>query len=335
MARKDPDFLCAEMMAEVLAEVQESEAFEAPVLVIGEPTGLVVQSLSVPHESWARRAGTPVPATPLPPEGPFGTAILRMTRSVEELRFTMALAARRLLPGGKLYLFGSNDEGIRSAAKAFAANFESPQTLLTKRHCRVFGAVLAASPTDDDLQGFQEAVRVETETLDLTWMSWPGMFAHGRLDKGSAFLIQHLPELAGGERVLDYGCGAGVLSLALQRQTSGLDITLFDNDALALRTAEQNVEGGEGRCGTSLKALEGETYDLILSNPPIHSGKAQTFKILEKLIEEAPRHLLPGGRLRLVVQGTVPVARIAAGTPYRSVVPVAENRSFVVWDLVV
>lgn len=334
MARKDPDFVCAEVMAEAL----EGEAFEAPVLIIGEPTGVLAQSLAgpldMPHESWARRAGSSVPPTPLPPEGPFGSVILRMTRSAEELRFTMALAARRLTPGGKLYLFGSNDEGIRSAAKAFAAHFETPQTLITKRHCRVFGAVLAATPGDDDLQSFHETIRVETKSLELTWMSWPGMFAHDRLDAGSAFLIEHLPDLNDGARVLDYGCGAGVLSLALQRKASGLNITLFDNDALALEAATRNVEGAEIKCGTSLADLEGEVFDLILSNPPIHSGKRQTYAILERLITEAPEHLRKGGRLRLVVQGTVPVQKMA-GDAWRNVLPVAEDRSFVVWDLLV
>lgn len=331
MAHKDPDFQAAEVMAEVL----ETATFEGPVLIMGEPTGALGQALEVPVENWARRAGTSVAATPWPAEGPFGTVLVRMTRSAEELKFVMALAARRLTPGGKLFLFGSNDEGIKSATKAFAPRFEVPQTLITKRHCRVFGAALKAAPSDDELQGFAEAVRIQTKTAELGWTSWPGMFAHGRLDVGSAFLIEHLPDLEEGARVLDYGCGAGVLSLALQRQAAGLDITLLDNDALALEVAARNVDGTTPCLGISMEALgEAEKFDLILSNPPIHIGKQQTYAMLESLILGAPERLNKGGHLRLVVQGTAPVERMMQEV-FTKVTAVADNRSFVVWDGVV
>lgn len=335
MARKDPDFQAAEVMAEVL----ESADFEGPILIMGEPTGALGNSLTgaleVPFESWARRAGTSIDATPWPADGPFGTVLVRMTRSAEELKFVMALAARRLVPGGKLFLFGGNDEGIKSAAKAFAPRFEAPQSLLAKRHCRVFGANLKTAPSDDELQGFAEAVRTQTKTLELAWTSWPGMFAHGRLDVGSGFLIEHLPDLEEGARVLDYGCGAGVLSLALQRQTSGLDITLLDNDALALETAAKTIDGATACLGTSMEALgEAPKFDLIVSNPPIHIGKQQTYAMLEQLIAEAPDRLVRGGHLRLVVQGTAPVERMMDEV-FTKVTAVADNRSFVVWDGVI
>jgi 16S rRNA (guanine1207-N2)-methyltransferase len=340
MARKDPDFQAAEVMAEALTKSladllvdrgSEGAPLGGRVLIVGDPTGFVGQSLSSEVSNWQRRAGLGMPATAGPDEGPFETAVVRMPKSTEELKFTLALAAQRLSPSGKLFVFGSNDEGIKSAAKGFFPYFEKPTSVMAKRHCRVWFANPASDAAAPDLTSYKEVVRVETNVGALQWVSWPGMFAHRRLDGGSAFLIDHLPELKPGARVLDYGCGAGVLSLALRRTAERPDLTLFDNDALALKTALENVPGAEGVLGSSLSDLETQGFDLILSNPPIHTGKAQTYAILERLIGEAPAHLNPGGRLRIVVQGTVPAGRLMEAA-FKASAPIAENRSFMIWE---
>ena len=57
---------------------------------------------------------------------------------------------------------------------------------------------------------------------------------------------------------------------------------------------------------------EADDYDAIVSNPPLHQGIAEDLRQLERLVADAPRHLAPGGELRLVVQRRVAVERLIA-----------------------
>ena len=52
---------------------------------------------------------------------------------------------------------------------------------------------------------------------------------------------------------------------------------------------------------------DGSHYDLIISNPPIHTEKQEQFMTLHNLIKTTPEYLQPGGKLILVVQARIPL----------------------------
>lgn len=166
-------------------------------------------------------------------------------------------------------------------------------------------------------------------TYDL--ISYPGLFAHGRLDPGTEALLTHLPKTEGPVRVLDFGCGTGIISRALLGMNEEAQVTLFDNDVLALEAAKENVPSADTVLGSSLTDLKGRAFDLILSNPPFHTGKDQDFSALEDLCRNAPKILERGGVIRMVVQRTAPVARWLEQSLGGAQV-IAENKSFRIWE---
>ena len=103
------------------------------------------------------------------------------------------------------------------------------------------------------------------------WVSYPGLFAAGRIDEGTALLLDVLPPLSAGARIADFGCGSGVIGAALA-ELPGIGLDMIDHDSLALLAARENVPAGRALLASSLSQAGGALYDAILSNPPLHAG---------------------------------------------------------------
>jgi 16S rRNA G1207 methylase RsmC len=135
---------------------------------------------------------------------------------------------------------------------------------------------------------------------DLRMTSGSGVFAQGRLDIGTAVLFRESEPPAPG-RILDLGCGYGMIGLAIAVAVPGAVVTGVDVNERALLLARENADslGVADRFTAALPAAvpAEATYDEIWSNPPIRIGKEALHDLL---LTWLPR-LKPGGRAVLVV----------------------------------
>ncbi|MFT4979953.1 MAG: 16S rRNA (guanine1207-N2)-methyltransferase, partial [Myxococcota bacterium] len=110
------------------------------VLVVGDRTGRVVPDLSnrsLTVHRWNRRAVGSQSATAWPEAGPYDAAVVRLPRSKAELEMTLHAAAADLKPGAPLYVYGANDEGIKSVGNRMASLLGETIALDARKHCRV------------------------------------------------------------------------------------------------------------------------------------------------------------------------------------------------------
>jgi 16S rRNA G1207 methylase RsmC len=135
---------------------------------------------------------------------------------------------------------------------------------------------------------------------ELSLVTGSGVFAQGRLDIGTSILFRETEPPAAG-RVLDLGCGYGVIGLAIAAAVPDARVTAVDVNARAVLLANENAAslGVADRYAASLPdevAADAE-FDEIWSNPPIRIGKQA---LHELLLAWLPR-LAPGGRAVMVV----------------------------------
>lgn len=218
-----------------------------------------------------------------------------------------AAAWRVLSPGGRLAVAGSNDAGIAGTLRRLADEIgQAPEPVIARSHARVavFRRVTAAGPA------MPPSSRLQVAGLDL--LAPPGGFAAGRLDEGTAILLDLLDDLSPPRRVLDLACGCGPLGLAALARWREATGHLADDDAAAVAATRANAEahGLAARCTvqwwTAGEALAVGGFDLALVNPPCHVGAVVDAAIGQAVLAAAAAALVPGGRLLAVANRRLP-----------------------------
>jgi 16S rRNA (guanine1207-N2)-methyltransferase len=132
--------------------------------------------------------------------------------------------------------------------------------------------------------------------------SRPGVFSHRRIDPGARQLLNAM-EVAAGSRVLDIGCGAGVLSLAAALRAPGVQVLAVDSSARAVECVARGATLNELNNISVVLNASGDypgqgTYDLVLANPPYYAA----FQIARLFALAGRAALRPGGQILMVTK---------------------------------
>lgn len=231
--------------------------------------------------------------------------ILVMPKAIERAEYALAQVAPLLKAGCPLYLVGEKKGGITRAEKLLSRLGDAPEKLDSARHCQLWRTRVGDEVPVFNLEDWQKTVSLTFPDQQVELASLPGVFSHGRLDEGSQLLLDELAPLPAG-KVLDFGCGAGVLATVLARRNPQCRFELVDVDALALYCAAQSLErngvSGDVYPSDGLSEVHGR-YAAVVSNPPFHTGVRHDTSIAERFFNEVTRNLSPRGELRIVANG--------------------------------
>jgi 16S rRNA (guanine1207-N2)-methyltransferase len=129
-----------------------------------------------------------------------------------------------------------------------------------------------------------------------------GVFSKAGIDYGSRVLIEAM-DIPPGARVLDVGCGYGPIGLSASALNRSGTVTMIDINERAVLLAKENaalngLDNVHVLQSDVYEAVQGQQFDVILTNPPIRAGKA----IVHRILEEAEQLLSPGGSIWVVIQ---------------------------------
>lgn len=263
-----------------------------PAELAAAPDGAVQFSPLVPGSEALEALG----------EGTLASLVMLAPPGTLERRYTMALALKALVTGGRLTVLAPKDKGGSRLGKELGA-FGCAVAETARRHHRICACERPAV-----LNGVDEALAegMPRPVAELGLWSQPGVFSWNRVDPGSALLLRHLPALSG--RGADLGCGIGSLAIAILGSQKVQHLTLVDIDRRAVEAARRNVDDprvdlrwADVRGGLSLKEL-----DFVVMNPPFHDGGAEDQALGQSFIRRAAEALRPSGVCWLVANRHLP-----------------------------
>ncbi|MEM2121203.1 MAG: methyltransferase [Candidatus Woesearchaeota archaeon] len=127
-----------------------------------------------------------------------------------------------------------------------------------------------------------------------------GVFSKDRIDKGTRALIENCI-VQDGWKVLDLGCGYGVIGIVIKKLFPKTEVFLSDINERAIKLSEMNAKLNN----VDVKIIKSflfdnikELFDTIIVNPPQAAG----LEICYKIIDQSYEHLKREGILQLVAR---------------------------------
>ena len=256
--------------------------------------------------------------------------IMRVPKSVALLEWQLHWLSEHLPQGVPVWLAGMDKHLPRQLVSLLQRYLGNGRAEYGWKKARLFSAQAPGQVLADT--GYPS--KVEAGDWQLTVHA--GVFAQQQLDIGARFFLDHLPQsLAAGSRVVDLGCGNGVIGLAALQASPGAEMTFCDESWLALESARDNVSRyfPEAQCqfhhGDGLLGLDND-FDCILLNPPFHDGHVVGDHVARRLFNQAARALAPGGELRVIGNRHLGYHKVLSRR-FGSVTVLGSNAKFVVW----
>lgn len=267
-------------------------------------------------------------------DGSMRRIVYRISKEKPVVHHILNNAFRLLAIDGELRVAGLKNDGTKTYIEKMRQRFgngdvEKHGVVYRGYFCKVEDSLCVS---ELDTQDYVNLRMVRTPDLD--FYSKPGVFGWNRIDQGSAFLLQYLPEYlvrAGTPptSLLDLGCGYGYLTL-MTRHLPLLRRVATDNNMAALDAMARNAEhygiDVDVVASDAAQSLQGG-FDLILCNPPFHQGFSVACDLTDKFLSSAQKQLSLHGAALFVVNAFIAIEKKAA-TYFSSVDVLANNRSF-------
>ncbi|MGB9748455.1 MAG: class I SAM-dependent methyltransferase [Candidatus Woesearchaeota archaeon] len=146
----------------------------------------------------------------------------------------------------------------------------------------------------------QKIISERIRGVDFSFCTASGVFSKNRIDRGTKALAENCL-VNDGWKVLDLGCGYGVIGIVIKKLFPKCEVVLSDVNERALKLSEINARLNN----VEVKIIKSflfdniqELFDTVIVNPPQAAG----LDICYKMIEQSYQHLKTNGLFQLVAR---------------------------------
>jgi len=145
-------------------------------------------------------------------------------------------------------------------------------------------------------------IRIELNKHIMEFDSGKDFFSPSKIDSGTLAMLSKV-EFQANDKVLDLGCGYGVVGIVAGKIIGGSKVVMSDisRDAIywaKYNAAKNNIDEIRIIQSNGYENITDKDFTLILSNPPYHSD----FSIAKRFIEEGFKRIALGGRMIMVTK---------------------------------
>lgn len=147
-----------------------------------------------------------------------------------------------------------------------------------------------------------QAIQTNIKGVDLTLQTQPGLFSPRQVDVGTLSMLSCV-DFTTEDKVLDLGCGYGVVGILAARLIGQEKVFLLDADAAAIECAKANAQAN-GLPELSVTHSDGFSrfqeagFTRILCNPPYHTD----FAVARQFILKGFNRMVIGGSMWFVTK---------------------------------
>ena len=149
----------------------------------------------------------------------------------------------------------------------------------------------------------KQTITYKINDVTFSLLTDTNVFAKNGIDYGSNLLLKVLLQEIDAGKVLDIGCGYGVIGLSLAHLIPDIQVVCSDINLRAVNLTIENMRAL--RLSERVTVLQSDLYEkiedefnYIVSNPPIRAGK----KVLDIIYTEGYKRIIKGGSLYLVIR---------------------------------
>ena len=229
--------------------------------------------------------------------------ILKVPRTLGFMQYQLSELSEVLNPGTPVIAAGKTKDIHNSTIKAFEQYIGETKTSLAVKKSR-----LIISSAQGGYKAADFPVNWPLEGTDYTISNHANVFSRDSLDIGARFFFNYLPQTTKTKKIIDLGCGNGVVGLMTLSRCPNAEMTFIDESYMAVESArlniELNMEDKFEQCSfienDCLTGFERESVDVVLCNPPFHQAQAVTDHIAWQMFKQAKDTLKNGGELRII-----------------------------------